>query len=791
MRDEASRVAQTLRHRVRWQLDDDLVPSQDAPTMARVFIYLYGLGATLTLATLPLAHLSASSDLQVLWSVAAAYAVTGLLLVRFDRLPRWAFLLMPPLGTVLVTNIVIAAGEGGLTAYSTIYFWVVLAAASFFGWRVTVINLLWIAACYGAALAVTPESGNVPLRMLLALGTLAVVALVLQALRARAERLVEQLRRRARKQRRVAELGERALAGVELTELCRMASEAVADAFDVEYAAVFEPTPVGTHLFKTGHGLRPQSLELPAQDPLIGAAFGSEEVIEHPRYGEYLIGQPDRTNRLEITSGVAVAIPGREQPIGVLAACAKGTLPMTQTDRSFLQSVAHVVGDAIERDRVAAEQEHRAMHDQLTGRPNRTLFTDRLNEALIRVQRQKELVGVFFLDIDDFKLVNDGFGHGAGDEMLRVFGPRLREALVMTDTVARFGGDEFAVVCEGISGEAEAAEIAERIARALERPFEIKGVPHRIGASIGVALSDGTEDAEDLIAHADAAMYWAKERARGSYEFFDQELRERVERRTAFDGALRAAADENDLRLVTQPIVSLPGGDPVSCEVLLRWDHPDLGAVSPAEFIPIAEETGAIVPLGDWVFAETCRLAARWRSDPITRRYLPLHVNVSARQLAQQDFVEGIQQAVAVTGARIRDLAFEITEHALLENAEDNVKLLQRLQEIGFSIILDDFGTGYSSLSHLKLFPIDVVKIDRLFVKNLLEAKQDQAIVSAVIGMADAFALDVVAEGIETREQAERLAELGCGFAQGYHFGRPTDPEHLAAPDATQPAIPS
>jgi EAL domain-containing protein (putative c-di-GMP-specific phosphodiesterase class I) len=274
-------------------------------------------------------------------------------------------------------------------------------------------------------------------------------------------------------------------------------------------------------------------------------------------------------------------------------------------------------------------------------------------------------------------------------------------------------------------------------------------------------------------------MYLAKERSRGGYEFFDSELRHRVRLRLQFESALRSAPDDDQLHLVMQPIVSLPEHHCIGSEVLLRWRHPDLGPVSPAEFIPVAEETGAIIPIGDWVLDEAFSLAARLRGDPNARALLPMHVNLSLRQLAQPDFTSTIREKIARTGARIRDIGFEITEHALLNESSGTIDTLTELQEMGFSIVLDDFGTGYSSLSHLKHFPLDAVKIDRLFVSNLISERKDEAIVEAVIGMADAFALDVIAEGIETPAQAKRLAQLGCRLGQGFLFSKPLPPQEL------------
>jgi diguanylate cyclase (GGDEF)-like protein len=387
---------------------------------------------------------------------------------------------------------------------------------------------------------------------------------------------------------------------------------------------------------------------------------------------------------------------------------------------------------------------------------------------------------VFVLDIDDFKRVNDAFGHAAGDEVLKSFGPRLREGLMLSDTVACLGGDEFAVLCEGLSGENEALQVAERIHKVLSAPFAIGGVPHRIGTSIGVALS-GEEGPDDLIAHAEAAMYGAKERARGGVEFFDEEMRERLRRRLNFQTALRDAPELGQLRLATQPIVSLPDQRPVGSEALLRWRHPELGSVSPGEFIPVAEESGAIIELGEWVLTEAFRLAAGFRSDPRARQLLPMHVNISMRQLEYPDFPCAVEEALAETGASALDIALEITEHAFLLDEDGTVDALSELRGMGFRIVVDDFGTGYSSLSHLKRLPLDQMKIDRMFITNLTRAAEDEAIVTSLIAMARAFEIDVVAEGVETREQANRLAELGCWYAQGFLFSEPVSPWEMVS----------
>ena len=787
-------TARLLLSRLRWDPRDEAIPSRDRATVARTFVYLYGLGGSLVLASLAIAEVDDRWWPGVAIPAVLACAVSVVLLVGFDRLPWWFFVALPSLGAVLITMVVSYGGIQLVTVYATLYFWVMLSAAFFFSVRITIFNLAWIALLYGGVLALNPAASHHGLRWLMVLGTLAVLAAVIGALRGRAERLVETVRRRARKQETIAELGRQALGGAEPTEIAAMTADAVAAGLNVGHAAVFSGVPDTDRLLvRAGKGWPRAILQgatVTTADPLLSKALDSSEPVVIERYSAELRACGYEGPLLEVNSAIAVRLGGEHGPVGVLAAYSRERQSFGPTEADFLQSAAHVLGEADERRRVGEEREHRAMHDRLTGRPNRWLFMDRLDEALTRVGNEGSMLAVLLIDLDDFKLVNDGFGHSAGDELLKAVGPRLREGLVMTDTVARFGGDEFVILCEDVQGESHAIEIAERLRTAIARPFQIKDAHYRVSASIGVALTSGEDDGEELIAHADAAMYRAKEKSRGSYEFFDQELRNRVRLRLEFESALRAAPEEDQLRLVVQPIVALPGGEPVGGEALLRWEHPEHGPVSPADFIPVAEETGAILPIGDWVLKRAFEIAARWRSDPYHRRFLPLHVNLSARQLAHHELVVKVERWIAESGVRVRDLSFEITEHALLGNADDTVQTLEDLQGMGIAIVLDDFGTGYSSLSHLKQFPIDIVKVDRGFISNLTEEKRDEAIVSAVLGMADAFALDVVAEGIETPDQVERLAQLGCRFGQGFYFAKPMPHDRMKMdwPQPTQSA---
>jgi diguanylate cyclase (GGDEF)-like protein/PAS domain S-box-containing protein len=420
-----------------------------------------------------------------------------------------------------------------------------------------------------------------------------------------------------------------------------------------------------------------------------------------------------------------------------------------------------------------------ASHDQLTALPNRSLLHDRLTHALRNADRRGSRVAVLFVDLDDFKLINDSLGHQSGDRLLRALVPRLHGALRASDTLARFGGDEFVVVCENIDEDEDAALVAQRVLEAARQPVDVDGTAHVMTASVGIAIADAEHDASSIIRDADAAMYAAKRAGRDRFEFFDPALRDQVVQRLTIEAALRGALDREELSLVYQPIVEVDTGQPYAVEALLRW-HPQAGAVSPASFIPIAESTGLIVPIGRWVLRTACAQLAAWQVAGATSG-LKLRVNVAARQMMMPRFAGDVCTVLTETGVASGDLGLELTESALMD---DNIAVLEnlaRLRDIGVDLLLDDFGTGYSSLSRLHELPLDVVKIDRSFVARLATAdgRSSDAVVDAIIRLADALGLATVAEGVETAEQRVRLAELGCRRAQGFFFSAPLPPEDL------------
>jgi diguanylate cyclase (GGDEF)-like protein/PAS domain S-box-containing protein len=416
---------------------------------------------------------------------------------------------------------------------------------------------------------------------------------------------------------------------------------------------------------------------------------------------------------------------------------------------------------------------HQALHDPVTDLPNRTLFLDRLERGLRRHQHTGALLAVLFMDLDRFKQINDSLGHAAGDQVLVETARRLHEALRPGDTVARFGGDEFAVLCEDLDGEATAEEIAARMLRVVSEPLEVGAQRTSVHASIGIALARGrSSDGETMLGDADFAMYRAKERGRNRYEVYDAALRADALARIEQTAALRRALEESELRIVYQPLLRIDGSAVVGVEALVRWEHPAQGLLGPQHFIGLAEESGQMVQLGVWVLREACREVAAWAPPP-GGDPLVLSVNLSAQQLAGTELLDSLRTILGETGLDPGRLCLEITESVLLDDVEAAVEALGRLRDLGVRLAIDDFGTGYSSLSYLRRFPVDAVKIDRSFVAGLGRDPAADAIVAAVVNVSRALGLTVVAEGVETDEQLVALRALGCDWAQGYLWSEP------------------
>jgi diguanylate cyclase (GGDEF)-like protein/PAS domain S-box-containing protein len=429
---------------------------------------------------------------------------------------------------------------------------------------------------------------------------------------------------------------------------------------------------------------------------------------------------------------------------------------------------------------MTVQMAHAAAHDFLTGLPNRLLLNDRVGQAIAFAQRNNDKLAVLFLDMDGFKHINDSLGHPAGDRLLKCIADRLRESVRAPDTVSRQGGDEFIVLLQGISQPEDAAVAARRLLRAVAETYSIDQHNLHITTSIGMSLyPDDGPDAETLIKNADTAMYQAKENGRQSYQFFRPEMNVRAVKRQSIEEDLRRALERKEFMLHYQPKIDLATGAITGAEALLRWTTPSRGSVSPAQFIPIAEDSGLILPIGAWVLHEACRQAQEWTEARL--QFGTMAVNVSAIELRSEDFLEGLFSTLRETGLDPRSLELELTESALVKNAEFAVSILQSLRERGVRVAVDDFGTGYSSLSCLTRLPLDALKIDQSFVRQISDCHNGTIIVNSIISLGRSLELRVIAEGVETAEDLAFLRDHKCDEAQGYYFSRPVPAEQFAA----------
>jgi len=460
-----------------------------------------------------------------------------------------------------------------------------------------------------------------------------------------------------------------------------------------------------------------------------------------------------------------------------------GTATPFFDDRGNLAGMIGVSTDISERKALEAELERRASHDPLTNLPNRHAFVELLGSALGHVRRKEDIhrVGVLFMDLDGFKTINDSLGHEAGDRLLVAVARRIDDRLRSEDTIARFGGDEFAVLLENVVDTSEAITVVRRIAEALREPFTVSDHRVTVSTSVGIALgSAGTTDPEGMLRDADNAMYRAKEQGPGRYEVFDPAMQVRAQERLELEAELRRAVEQEEFVLHYQPIVSLRDRSMVGFEALLRWRHPKKGLQLPSSFLPLAEETDLIVPIDGWVLQEVCRQAQRWEREHPSASVVTMNVNLSPRQLKGGGLARTIEATLTRVAPKVHALALDITEGVLINASENNVRTLDALKKLGIRLELDDFGTGYSSLSYLHRFPVDGVKIDKSFVEGLGEHMTDTAVVQTIIDLCHTLGLDVLAEGIETPEQAALLRDMGCDSGRGYYFGRPLPSEEFA-----------
>jgi len=574
---------------------------------------------------------------------------------------------------------------------------------------------------------------------------------------------------RAQEQRAIADLGRLALT-MPLAELMQEAVDLVHARYPSLVAGVLRRSPDGRAAELVASSMAdwvPVVLDLD-DSSLTGRSIvrnqvvASDDVVSDPEFPHEAA-----TARFGMRSALSVPIPDVEHPWGAVGASSPEPREWSVDDIAFVDAVAATLGAAVRRQQLESALQHQALHDGLTGLPNRALVMDRVEHALDRSGRTDGTVAVLLLDLDDFKTVNDSLGHGSGDELLAELALRLQRAVRDGDTVGRLGGDEFVVVCEDVGSERDVAFVAEALLEACADPVELDGRRVTLSASVGVSLAGSGEDTGDLLSEADIAMYRAKRDRPGTYRIFDEAMRGDVLGRMNVAGELRAAVRADALDLDFQPIVELATGELSAMEALARWTNEAGERVPPDVFIPVAEETGLIAELGATVLRRAARQAVAWQAH----REVGVRVNASAHELRSRTYVDQVMATLEETGLAPRLLGLEITESALVDEDRSTQDTLTRLRDAGVMLLIDDFGTGYSSLSYLQRFPVaDVLKVDRSF---LGEGTRGEAVVRAVVGLGRAFGLQVCAEGVETPEQLARVRDLGCKLAQGYLLSRP------------------
>lgn len=598
------------------------------------------------------------------------------------------------------------------------------------------------------------------------------------------ERLLTSLRERQK-------LFER-LSRIQSSIVSRLAIDDVLDAIVAGAAELLDDQTVALRLIDradpsrmmivASHGIPPETLEK-NREGFVGAGAGGRAISEEKLV--VIEGYGNDPTKIEAWASygvkTAMGTPVREngKVVGSLVVAREmEDRAYTTAEREILVAFAKHASIALGDARTVNDAVHQALHDPLTKLPNRTLLLDRLGGALARAEPAGTEVAVLFCDLDQFKTVNDSLGHVAGDELLVAVGRRLLACVRPGDTAARFGGDEFAVLIEDTHG-VDLPRLAERILDALEKPFTIRGKEIFLSGSIGIATGAGGED--DLLRDADLAMYRAKRGGTGKHETFAPHMHASVVQRLELEAELKRAIIGNKLGTHYQPIVELQSGRLAGVEALVRWKHPTRGTMPPGEFIPIAEDTGAIVSLGRSVLFDACSTVARWQRERPDGTPLSLSVNVSVLQLDQAGFLDDVREALEESGLAKDSLTLELTETAFTRDPEVMAATLQDLNELQINIAIDDFGTGFSSLQHLQHFPIDILKIPKPFIDSIGGASDDSSLTRAIIDISRSLGLTVVAEGIERHEQLERLLELNCRYGQGYLLGRPMPADQIEA----------
>jgi diguanylate cyclase (GGDEF)-like protein/PAS domain S-box-containing protein len=590
--------------------------------------------------------------------------------------------------------------------------------------------------------------------------------------RKRAEQAVREY---ATQQKLIADFGHKALANTDLDELLDELATLVAAGLNVEFCKVLQFGPDGhTLLHKAGVGWQDGWIggQVPDSDRTTRTSFvlASREPLTVADYTAETRFAPSTTLALHnISSGIDVPILGSAGPLGVIGAYSRQPRHFTPENVSFLQNLANTVGTAMDRKALEERFAYLAQFDSLTGLPNRGLLLDRFAQTLTQAARNQWLVGILFVDLDRFKVVNDTRGHGVGDALLMQVAARLQECVRPGDTVGRLGGDEFAIVLCSLGKAADAGMVADKVVSALSRPFRLGGQDIYVSASLGIGIypTDGMQ-ADVLLRNADTAMYRAKERGRNTFQFYLPEMNERSAERLALETQLRGALERHEFLVHYQPKANIASGAISGFEALLRWQHPQRGLVQPEQFISILEDTGMIVPVGEWVLRTVCEQLNSWKAAGIAPR--PVAVNLSARQFQQRNLDSVIAAILRDTQVDADLLELELTESMLMRDPEEAVHTLEALRAYGVALAVDDFGTGYSSLSYLQRFPLDALKIDRAFIRDITTKTDDASIAVAIITLAHSLKLKVIAEGVETEAQLNFLRIHGCDEMQGYFF---------------------
>ncbi|MBY6707041.1 EAL domain-containing protein [Rhodococcus sp. BP-241] len=596
----------------------------------------------------------------------------------------------------------------------------------------------------------------------------------------REEELVDALtavRRRAREQRIVAGLNRAALTG-SFDDLVATALQSIVDLVGATHAVVFRRRGADRLAVHAATFEPPDEETLPSGTAtLAGYALEREEVIvcadtrDETRFDVTLLEDHD------LRSGIAAPVRGGDGTWGVLVVYRTEPHTPSADTLSFVVTVAAVLASAVRRSDLERELRYRSLHDPLTQLANRTLAYQRIDSALGVSREDGTLTAVILVDLHDFRTINDSFGHGAGDAVLTAVAPMLTRTVRPSDTVARFGGDEFLLVCPGLRSTFDAIGVAQGVLAMFRRPLTIGNRTTTVTACMGISVGYGEHTAAEMVRQADVAMGGAKKEGPGSYELYDKVQGGEALRRLTIASELRSAIENDDLDVAYQPVFDIRSGRMTGVEALARWTTSSLGVVGPDEFVPAAERAGLIGPLGSWVLRRACTEAARWQTgDPVE-----LRVNVSPLQLRQRTFASSLADTLERTGLAPDLLGIEITETLWLEDTSAVKNNLDELHRMGIKILLDDFGVGHSSLDYLTRFPIlDAIKIDRSFVADL-PTEQSEAVIRAVVSVADAFGLDVVGEGVETTAQLDSLVRCGCGYAQGYLMARPLPPGDVTA----------